>query len=128
MLIPYTSYLPINLTHYFKVLVIVFALITSSQSLAQDIKTITIPTVSDARVFAEFKDKMPAVVNYFTRKTEAEVITFYQNEYGEPLQQERKRGRLTLNFNQEKNTIRIVISQQDSMRQVDVMIENTLKN
>ena len=67
---------------------------------------------------------MPAVVNYFTKKTEEEIIAFYQKEYGEPLQQERKRGRLTLNFSQETNNIRVVISQQNSVRQVDVIIEN----
>ena len=59
-----------------------------------------------------------------TRKTEEEVIAFYQKEYGEPLQQERKRGRLTVNFSQAQNNIRVVISQQNSMRQVDVMVEN----
>jgi len=79
--------------------------------------------MSDARVFAEFKDKMPAVVNYFTKNTEQEVIAFYQNTYGKAEQQERKRGRLTLNFNHKQNMIRVVISQQNKMRQVDVIVE-----
>ncbi len=107
----------------FKALVVAFALVSSTQTVAQDKAVITIPTVSDARIFAEFKDEMPAVLNYFTRKTEKEVIAFYQNEYGEALQQERKYGRLVLNFVQEKKAIRIVVSQQDHMRQVDVIIE-----
>jgi len=118
-----TSNSYINLAHSFKALIVTIALLTSSQSIAQEKSIIAIPTVSDARIFAEFKDKMPAVINYFTRKTEKEVITFYQKEYGEPLQQERKRGRLTLNYSQEKNAIRVVISQQNNMRQVDVIVE-----
>jgi hypothetical protein len=79
--------------------------------------------MSDARIFADFKDKMPAVVNYFTKNTEQDVIAFYQSEYGKADKQERKRGRLTLNFNQEYSSIRVVISQQNQMRQVDVIVE-----
>ena len=116
--------LPTYLAHSCKAVIIAFALLNSSLTVAQEKLVITIPTLNDARVFAEFKDKMPAVVNYFTKKTEEEIIAFYQKEYGEPLQQERKRGRLTLNFSQETNNIRVVISQQNSVRQVDVIIEN----
>jgi len=116
--------LPTYLAHSCKVVIIAFALLNSSLTVAQEKSVITIPTLSDARVFAEFKDKMPAVVNYFTKKTEEEIIVFYKKEYGEPLQQDRKRGRLTLNFSQETNNIRVVISQQNSVRQVDVIIEN----
>jgi hypothetical protein len=115
---------PIYLAHSFKAVVIAFTLLNSSLTIAQDEVVITIPTVSDARVFAEFKDKMPAVVNYFTEKTEENIIAFYQNKYGEPLEQDRKRGRLTLHFSQETSNIRVVISQQDRVRQVDVIIEN----
>jgi len=71
---------------------------------------------------------MPAVVNYFTKKSEDDIIAFYQKEYGEPLKKNRKRGRLTLNFSQAENNIRVVISQQNRVRQVDVIIENSPKS
>ena len=115
--------IPNYLTHSLKAAVIALTLLNSTLTIAQDKIVIVIPTVSDARIFAEFKDKMPAVVNYFTAKTEEDIIAFYQKEYGQQLHQERKRGRLTLNFSQETNDIRVVISQQDRVRQVDVIIE-----
>lgn len=79
--------------------------------------------MSDAQVFAKFTDRTPAVINYFTKSSEEEVIEFYQKEYGQVLNQERKRGRLTVNFNQEQHSIRVVISQQNQLRQVDVIVE-----
>ena len=63
MLMQRNSILPNNLARSFKTVVIALTLLSSSQIFAQDKKVIDIPTVSDARVFAEFKDKMPAVVN-----------------------------------------------------------------
>jgi len=123
-----TANFPNYLIHSFKAAVIALTLLNSSLAIAQDKIVITIPTVSDARVFAEFKDKMPAVVNYFTKKSEDDIIAFYQKEYGEPLKKNRKRGRLTLNFSQEENNIRVVISQQNRVRQVDVIIENSPKS
>jgi len=123
-----TANFPNYLIHSFKAAVIALTLLNSSLAIAQDKIVITIPTVSDARVFAEFKDKMPAVVNYFTKKSEDDIIAFYQKEYGEPLKKNRKRGRLTLNFSQAENNIRVVISQQNRVRQVDVIIENSPKS
>lgn len=120
---PCSSNLSKKLACSSKVILLAFALVNVNSTVAQDKVTVTIPTMSDARIFAEFKDKMPAVVNYFTKNTEQEVIAFYQNEYGKAKQQERKRGRLTLNFNQEHSDIRVVISQQNNMRQVDVIVE-----
>lgn len=90
--------------------------------LAQPTTQINIPTLDDAAIFAEFTDKFPAVVNYFTKSNEQTIIEFYQNSYGEPLSQERKRGRLTLSFSNDHNNIRVVISRQNKMQQVDVLI------
>jgi hypothetical protein len=100
-----------------------FTLVNANLAVAEESVTLSIPTMSDARIFAEFKDKMPAVVNYFSKSTEEEIIAFYQKEYGLPLAQERKRGRLTLTFNQEMQNIRVVISHQNNLRQVDVIVE-----
>lgn len=100
-----------------------FTLVNANLAVAEESVTLSIPTMSDARIFAEFKDKMPAVVNYFSKSTEEDIIAFYQKEYGLPLAQERKRGRLTLTFNQEMQNIRVVISHQNNLRQVDVIVE-----
>ena len=96
----------------------------SANAETTSIENINIPTVMGARVFAKFDDKVPAVINYFTVKTEAAVIEFYQGHYGAPTNQERKRGRLTLNYLTEQQQVRIVISQQNKQRQVDVIISH----
>lgn len=85
--------------------------------------SIIIPMMTNAQVFADFTDELPAVLNYFTSATQEQVIDFYQQHYGEYLSQETKRGRLTLTYQQEKQRIRVVISQQNKKRQVDVIVE-----
>jgi hypothetical protein len=85
---------------------------------------IDIPILDNAQVFAEFTDKLPAVINYFTRSSEAEVIDFYQQAFGEPYSQDLKRGRLTLQYQEGEEVMRVVISQQNKKRQVDVIIES----
>ena len=44
--------------------------------------------------------------------------------YGEISHQERKRGRLTLSFYPDALLVRVVISQQNNKRQVDVIVDN----
>jgi ABC-type Fe3+-hydroxamate transport system substrate-binding protein len=85
---------------------------------------IEIPVLKDAQVFAEFSDKLPAVINYFTHSTEAQVINFYQQAFGKADSQERKRNRLTLQYQKGEEMMRVVISQQNKKRQVDIIIEN----
>jgi hypothetical protein len=86
-------------------------------------KSVIIPLMTNAQVFADFTDELPAVLNYFTSATEEQIIDFYQEHYDGFLSQERKRGRLTVTYQQEKHNIRVVISQQNKKRQVDVIIE-----
>ena len=95
----------------------------SPLSYSQNQGAIDIKVMAEAKVFASFTDGLPAVLNYFVKSTEQEVIDFYQQAYGEPLAQERKRGRLTLQFSQEETNIRVVISTQNNHRQVDILIE-----
>ncbi|WP_448211135.1 hypothetical protein [Colwellia sp. MEBiC06753] len=85
---------------------------------------ISIPVLTDAKVFAEFTDQLPAVVNFYTHATEDEVIAFYANYYGEPVDEQRKRGRLTVIYYHNDIATRVVISEQDNYRQVDVLQEN----
>ena len=87
---------------------------------------IFIPIMADARVFAEFVDKFPAVVNYYTMASEQDVIDFYSESFGEPIEQDRKRQRLTLVYMLDGTTSRVVISQQDDKRQVDVIQEESM--
>lgn len=94
----------------------------SSVALASNV-SVTIPMLDNAQVFAEFTDEMPAVLNYFTLATEEQVVNFYQQQFNEPTSKERKRGRLTLTYQQENQTIRVVVSQQNKKRQVDVIVE-----
>ena len=84
---------------------------------------VVIPMMTNAQVFADFTDAVPAVLNYFTRASKEEIIDFYQQHYGEDLSQEEKRGRLTLTYQQKNHSIRVVISQQNKKRQVDVIVE-----
>ena len=84
---------------------------------------VVIPMITNAQVFAKFTDELPAVVNYFTRATQEQIIDFYQQHYGEFLSQEKKRGRLTLTYQQKKQRVRVVISEQNSKRQVDIIVE-----
>ena len=87
---------------------------------------IEIPVLKDAQVFAEFSDKLPAVINYFTQSTEAQVVNFYQQAFGEADSQERKRNRLTLQYQKGEEMMRVVISQQNKKRQVDIIIESKI--
>ncbi|SEL83566.1 hypothetical protein SAMN05216262_1259 [Colwellia chukchiensis] len=105
-------------------------LITSVSAFSANIDQdrVDIPVTEDARIFAQFNEQTPAVLNYFTTETEANVIAFYQKHYGEPKQRERKRGRLTLRYQQDSLKIRVVISQQNQLRQVDVMVEKALSS
>jgi len=83
--------------------------------------TESIPLPKDAKVFARFDDSLPVVVNYFTRESEQAILALYRQSYGEPSGSERKRGRLTVTFLRENTDIRIVISEQDKQRQVDIL-------
>lgn len=95
----------------------------TTSTVDQMMDKVNIPVIEGARVFAKFDDKTPAVINYFTANSKDSVIDFYNKSYGEPEDRERKRGRLTLNYRQGKQQIRVVISPQNKMRQVDVIVD-----
>ena len=113
--IPKSSFLPRTLL----LLIASFSAVSASENNDK----VDIPVIDGARIFAQFDEKTPAVLNYFTPMTEDEVINFYSQSYGEPTQRERKRGRLTLNYQQELQQIRVVISQQSKLRQVDIIVD-----
>jgi hypothetical protein len=95
----------------------------SANTYADEQVKINIPVVDGARIFAQFDDEIPAVVNYFTSAEESKIISFYNESYGEIVSRERKRGRLTLNYLADMQSIRVIISQQNKSRQVDVIVD-----
>lgn len=82
-----------------------------------------IPYLEDAKLFAQFTDELPAVINYFTAHNEQEIINFYQEKFGDAISNEMKRGRLTLYFNHEDKQLRVVISPQGNKFQVDILLK-----
>lgn len=104
--------------------VILLTLATSGVN-AQETNTdeLMVPIVDNAKVFAKFNDKSPAVANYFSALSESDIIDFYRQHYGAPIKEERKRGRLTLQFAHSSANVRVVISPQNSLRQVDILVE-----
>jgi Skp family chaperone for outer membrane proteins len=89
---------------------------------AADVENISIEVMSDAKVFAQLDDEIPAVVNYFTKKSETNIVAFYEEKYGQAISSDRKRGRLEKSFTQNNYNIKVIISEQNNQRQVDVLI------
>ena len=85
-----------------KILLTAMLVSLSSITVANDDKSVLIPTPEDAQVFANFSSDFPAVMNFFTSLTENEVIQFYQETYGEAIYHEQKRERLTYIYQKEK--------------------------
>lgn len=102
---------------------IIVAILTSPISIAQSKTLPDIAVIDSATIFADFRDELPAVVNYYTKHSEADIINFYQKAYGEPLSQERKRGRLLLKYQHGDNKVRVIISTQNNRHQVDVIVQ-----
>lgn len=98
---------------------------TELENHKSDNRKVYIPVLENARIFAQFDDTTPAVINYFTSKTETAIIAFYNDNYGQASHSERKRGRLTLHYQQGSLQIRVVISPQDKLRQVDVIVNSS---
>lgn len=102
---------------------ILLCLSSNGVSANQSDNSYAIQYLEDAKIFAEYTDKLPAVINYFTDHTEQEVIAFYQEKYGEVNSREIKRGRLTLYFSDEAKQLRVIISPQGNKLQVDVLLK-----
>lgn len=88
------------------------------------IQPISIPLLDNALVFSNLTESIPAVLNYYTDSTEDQIIEFYNQSFGEATSQELKRNRLTLLYEKEEQYIRVIISQQNSQRQVDIILTN----
>lgn len=82
-----------------------------------------IPVITGAKVFAQYTDDMPKVVNYFTTHNEQEIIHFYQEKYGDALSSTVKRGRKSLVFHVKEQQLTVIISTQGKVRQVDAILK-----
>jgi len=78
--------------------------------------------MEDARIFAQLDDEIPAVVNYFTQSNETAIVAFYEAQYGQATSSDRRRGRLEKAFTKNDYTIKVIISEQNNLRQVDVLV------
>lgn len=100
---------------------LITTLITTS-SYATEAKQLSIKVISDAKVFARIDDEIPAVVNYFTEKTEDSIVAFYEEQYGKEVSSDRKYSHLENSYTKDGYNIRIIISEQNNQRQVDVLV------
>jgi len=82
-----------------------------------------VPLTADAREFARLENKLPAVLSYFSRQSIAELQNFYQQQLGEPDNSAVVHGRLNLYYRVNQQQVRILISEQNDWRQVDIMVQ-----
>lgn len=108
----------------FLIVITLLVCLSSNQiSALENTEQYNIPYLEDAKVFAEFTNELPAVVNYFTAHNEQEIVNFYQEKFGKAISSEMKRGRLTLSFNHEDKKISVIVSQQGKKHQVDILLK-----
>ena len=82
-----------------------------------------VPLTADAREFARLENKLPAVLSYFSRQTIGELQDFYRQQLGEPANIAIIHGHLNLYYRLNQQQVRILISEQNDWRQVDIMVQ-----
>jgi hypothetical protein len=82
-----------------------------------------VPLTSDAREFARLENKLPAVLSYFSRQSMDELQSFYRQQLGDADNSAMVHGRLNLYFRVNQQQVRILISEQNDWRQVDIMVQ-----
>lgn len=98
------------------------ALATPSLSLAA-VSFYQVPLSADAREFARLENKLPAVLSYFSKQSMPELQGFYRQQLGEPDNSVVVHGRLNLYYRVNQQQVRILISEQNDWRQVDIMVQ-----
>lgn len=79
-----------------------------------------IPMPEQARVFADYTEKQPFVISYFTDLNEQALVSFYQEKLGDIKAQSRKRERLQLFFESDIHKTRVIISTQKNATEVNI--------
>jgi hypothetical protein len=82
-----------------------------------------VPVAADAREFARLENKLPAVLSYFSQQSMPELQAFYRQQLGEPNSSAVVHGRLNLYYQVNQQQVRILISEQNDWRQVDIMVQ-----
>jgi hypothetical protein len=93
----------------------------SKQLLAADFHQVPVP--ADAREFARLDTKLPAVMSYFSQQSMPALQQYYQQQLGSPRNTQMVHGRLNLYDSVGQRSVRILISEQQDWRQVDIMVE-----
>jgi hypothetical protein len=93
----------------------------SSASYANDFYQIPLP--ADVREFARLDSKLPAVLSFFTQQSAAAVREFYIQQLGQPNSEQMLYGREQLYFTVNAKPVRIIISNRNDWRQVDIMVQ-----
>ncbi|MDX1391071.1 MAG: hypothetical protein R3241_01725 [Rheinheimera sp.] len=93
----------------------------STASLANDFYQVPMP--ADAREFARLDSKMPAVLSYFSQQSDSALREFYIQRLGSPNSEQTLYGREHLYFTVNGKQVRILISNRDDWRQVDIMVQ-----
>ena len=107
-----------------KLAVIILSVATlMSHTAFAKVEVAELPILDNAKVFYQDKSALPYVTNYYTSNTETQIIDFYRTNLGEVVSQETKRGRLTLTFAKASFHYRVIVSQQNNMRQVDLIVQ-----
>tara|TARA_R110002126_G_scaffold33382_44_gene104644 strand:- start:20 stop:349 length:330 start_codon:yes stop_codon:yes gene_type:complete len=107
----------------FSALLLISALVTSLSFGIAANSFYQVPLADDAREFARLEGKMPAVLSYFSQLSIAELQQFYQQQLGEPGRVSLIDGRLNLYFRVDQQQVRILMSEQNDWRQVDIMVQ-----
>ncbi|CAM3711756.1 hypothetical protein [Rheinheimera salexigens] len=103
------------------VLLFIVALGTSGLTVAADFYQV--PLASDAREFARLDSKLPAVLSYFSQQSMPALRQYYLQHLGEPVKTEAIYGRENLYFQVDGHQVRILLSERNDWRQVDIMVQ-----
>lgn len=82
-----------------------------------------VPLTDDAREFARLENKLPAVLSFFSRQSVSQLQDFYRQQLGEPDNSVMVHGRLNLYYRVNQQQVRILISEQNDWRQIDIMVQ-----
>ena len=116
-------------------LVASFCLVSATSLAAETPETVTevaaesisIPMLSDSQVFSKLDDKYPAVLTYFTSSSYDEITEFYSQQYGAPITEQTQYGRLELEYIHMEHPIRVIVDDQKTKREVNVIVQDVEK-
>ncbi|TRX56435.1 hypothetical protein [Thalassomonas sp. M1454] len=100
---------------------------TPATEVKEPVETISIPVLSDGQVFSKLDDKYPAVLTYFTSSSYDEVTEFYSEQYGAPVDEQTQYGRLELEYIHMDHPIRVIVDDQKTKREVNVIVQDVAK-